>query len=346
MCLDCSGVITENSAICACFLIKYVYSVVLDTLSAILLSIIVDIEWEISKIAVSVNFSNGVTVPVVFHFDGWSMKAVIIFIVVGGIVRASSVMTGCGLVVVSLEAVLTWIVKWGKCMSPCVVSMTTLLFLMKCNPNFGPVSFFITTKCSANELSPISYFRVAVDKGFSNWPLATCIWKLGGSSILRMLFGAFCFIVSKSSWEIALTNALESTRASTVRLFSKSRGTWIISCFPFRTTVEVNGRYTSFVWSSRTNPSSISGDAVVRGGVVQSRLRVVTKCCSVFWISVAEFLEQLRDDTGSFPVWFPEGCSVAATWFCGWVPLGGMFGLLLSSFKSSHYYYYLSYLDL
>ena len=199
MCLDFSGITTENSAICVCFLIRYGDSVVLVTLIAILLSIIVDIEWEISRLAVSVNFSNGVTVPVVFHFDGWSMKAVIVFVIVGGIVRASSVMTGCGLVIVLLEAVLTCIVKWGKCMRPCVVSLTTLFFLIKCNPIIGPVNFFITTKCSANELSPISNFGVAVVNGFSNWPLATCIWKMGGSSILRVLLGAFCLIVSKSS---------------------------------------------------------------------------------------------------------------------------------------------------
>ena len=55
------------------------------------------------------------------------MKAAIVFVVFGGMVRASSVMTGCGMVVVSLEAVFTCIVKWGKCMRPCVVSMTTLL---------------------------------------------------------------------------------------------------------------------------------------------------------------------------------------------------------------------------
>ena len=71
-----------------CFLIRYGDSVVLVTLTAIFLSIIVDIEWEISRLAVSVNFSNGVSVPVVFHFDGWSMKAAIVFVVVGGIVRA------------------------------------------------------------------------------------------------------------------------------------------------------------------------------------------------------------------------------------------------------------------
>ena len=175
MCLDCSGVTTENSAICVCFLIRYGDFVVLVTLTAILLSNIVDIEWEISKLAVSVNFSNGVTVPVVFQFDEWSMKAVIVFIVVGGMVKNSSVMTGLGLVVVSLEAVLTCIVKWGKCMRPCVVSMTTLLFLIECNPIIGPVNFFITTKCSANELSRIPIYSVAVDNGFSNWPLALCI---------------------------------------------------------------------------------------------------------------------------------------------------------------------------
>ena len=219
MCWDCSGVTTEKSAISVCFLRRCGNSVVLVTLTSILLSIIVDIEWEISRLAISVNFSSGVTVPVVLHFDGRSIKAAIVFVVVGGVVRASSVMTGCGLVVVSLEAVLTCIVKWGKCMRPCVVSVTTLLFLIKCNPIIGPVNFFITTKCSANELSPISTLRVTVDKGFYNWPLATCIWKLGGSSILKILLGAFCLVVSKSSWAIALTNAPKSTRASTVRLF-------------------------------------------------------------------------------------------------------------------------------
>ena len=204
---------------------SYGGSVVLVTLTAILLSIIVDIVSEVSKLAVSVNFSNGVKVPVVFHFDGWSMKAVIVFDVVGGMVRASSVMAGCGLAVVSLEALLACIVMCGKCMRPCVVSMTTLLFLIKCNPNIDPVNFFNTTKCSTKILSPVSNLSVDVAIGFSNWPLATCIWKLGGSSILRILIGAFSFTVSKSSREIALTNAPESTRASIVRIFSKSRGT-------------------------------------------------------------------------------------------------------------------------
>ena len=115
MCLDCSGVTTENPAICVCFLIRYGDSVVLVTLTAIQLSLIVDTEWEVSKLAVSVKFSNCVTVPVLFHFDGWSTEAVIVFVVVGGIVRVSSVMTGCGLVFISLEAVSVCNVKWGKC---------------------------------------------------------------------------------------------------------------------------------------------------------------------------------------------------------------------------------------
>ena len=142
-----------------------------------------------------------------------------------GITRASSVMTGCNFSVVSLKAVLICIVNCGKCVRPCVVSMTTLLFLIKCKAINGPVNLFITKKCSVKELSPFSKLGVAVANGFSHWALATCIWKMGGSLILRKLFGDFSFIVSESFFVIALTNAPESTRASTVRLFSKSRGT-------------------------------------------------------------------------------------------------------------------------
>ena len=174
MCLDCSGATTENSAICVCFSMRYGDSVVLVTLTAILSLNIVNNDWETSRFAVSVNFSSGVTVPVVFHFDGWSMKAVNVFVVVGGMVRASSLMTACGLVVVS-RGCFTLHRQVGKCMSSCVVSMTTLFFHIKCNPIIGPVNFFLTTKCSANKLSPISNLRVAVENGFSNWPLATCI---------------------------------------------------------------------------------------------------------------------------------------------------------------------------
>ena len=91
-----------------------------------------------------------------FHSDEWSTKTVIVFVVGGGMVRASSVMTSWGFVVVSLEAVLTCIVKRGKCMRLCVVLMTTLWFFLKCNPTFNvPVNFFFTTKCSAVILSPI-----------------------------------------------------------------------------------------------------------------------------------------------------------------------------------------------
>ena len=138
MCLDCSGVTTENSAICVCLSIRYGDYVVMVTLTAILLSIIIDTECEISKLALSVNFSNGVIVPFVFHFDGWSTKIVIVFAVFGGMVRALSVMKCCCFVVVSLEAVLNCSVKCGNCMRRRVVSMTTLLLLIKCNPNNRP----------------------------------------------------------------------------------------------------------------------------------------------------------------------------------------------------------------
>ena len=71
----------------------------------------------------------------------------------------------------------------------------------------------------------------------------------------------------------------------------------------------------------------------MRSGVVVSPWRVVTTWCSVFWTSVEEFLGQSRNGTGSFPVWFPEDCSVASTWFCGWVPLGGDVWLATFVFK-------------
>ena len=174
MCFDCSGVTTENSAICLLFLIRYGNSVVLVTPIATCLSIILDIEWEISRFAVSVSFSSDVTFPVVLHFDGWSTKAVIVF-VVGGSVRASTVITGWGFVVVSLEYVLACIVKCGNCMRPYVVLMTTLLFLIKCHAIVGPVIFSIKTKSSVNILCPLSNLNVAVANGFPNWPLVICI---------------------------------------------------------------------------------------------------------------------------------------------------------------------------
>ena len=163
--------------------------------------IFVDIEWQISRLAVYVNFSSGVTVPVVFHSEGWSTKAGIVFVVLGGFVKASSLTRVWGFAFVSVEAVLTCIVKCGKWMRSCVVSMTTLLFLLKCKP----INFFITPKWSAKMLSPIPNLSVTVANGFYNCPIATCFWKLRGLSILRILLGAFWFFLCRSSlWAIAL----------------------------------------------------------------------------------------------------------------------------------------------
>ena len=122
-----------------------------------------------------------------------------------------------------------------------MVSITTLLGLMKSNPTMGPLKFFITTKWSAKVLSPIENLSVTVDIGFSNWPFATCIRKLGGSSILRMLMGACCLILCNSVWVIALTWAPESTRKSIVKPFLKYRGKYSISLFHFKTIVEDSG---------------------------------------------------------------------------------------------------------
>ena len=87
--LDCSGVTTEKSAICMLLLIVQGDSVVLVTLTAIFLSIIVEIEWDIIRLAASVNFSTGVKVPVVFHSYGLSTNAVIVFVIICGIVMLS-----------------------------------------------------------------------------------------------------------------------------------------------------------------------------------------------------------------------------------------------------------------
>ena len=123
------------------------------TLTDIFLSFLDDN--ENSRLDFWVNFSNGVTVPVVFNSEGWSTKAVINFVVLGGIVRASPMRTIWSFALI-LEVVMTWIVRYGNCMRPCVVSMSTLSFLIKCNPMIGLVSFVITTICSAKVLSPKS----------------------------------------------------------------------------------------------------------------------------------------------------------------------------------------------
>ena len=71
------------------FFIKDGNFVVLVILTAVCLSIIVDIEWDISRFAAPVNFPTVVTVPVVYHSDGWSTNVVIVFVVIGGTVALS-----------------------------------------------------------------------------------------------------------------------------------------------------------------------------------------------------------------------------------------------------------------
>ena len=98
--------------------------------------------------------------------EQWSTKVVIIFVVLGGILKASSLRIGCAVVNVSVEAFSTSDIRCGKCMRPCVVSMTTLLFHIKCKPMIGPVNFFITTNWLANVLSLISKISVAIVNDF------------------------------------------------------------------------------------------------------------------------------------------------------------------------------------
>ena len=202
--VDCSGVTTENSAIWVFLLNIYGDSVLLVILTAVFLSIIVEIEWDNSRFAASVSFPTGIIVLVVCHSDGWSTNAVIVFVVFGGTVVLSWTRTAWGLALVPVAAVLACFIMCGKWMRPCVSSMTTLLCLMKCNPLMGRVKFLIRTKCSARVLSLLLNLSVAVDIGFLNWPFASWIWILGGPSSLKMLPQARCLILSNSFREIAL----------------------------------------------------------------------------------------------------------------------------------------------
>ena len=72
-----------------CFFNRDGNFVVLVILTAVCLSIIVDIEWVVTRLAASVNFPTVVTVPVVYHSDGWSTNDLIVFVVIGGTVVLS-----------------------------------------------------------------------------------------------------------------------------------------------------------------------------------------------------------------------------------------------------------------
>ena len=61
----------------------------LVTLSVIFLSIFVESEWDEIRLTNSVNFSTGVTVPVLFHSKEWLKNAAIVFVVIGGTVLLS-----------------------------------------------------------------------------------------------------------------------------------------------------------------------------------------------------------------------------------------------------------------
>ena len=105
---------SEISAVCVFCLFEHGDFVVMVIVTASYFLVKnVDLEWEISRLAVSVNFSSGVTVPAVFHSEGWSTKVLLVFVVLDGIVRASSVKIVWVFAFVQLEAVLTCIVKCG-----------------------------------------------------------------------------------------------------------------------------------------------------------------------------------------------------------------------------------------
>ena len=71
----------------------------------------------------------------------------------------------------------------------------------------------------------IGFLGVTIANGFSDWPFASFLWKLGRSLTLKVVFGGWCSSLSNSFWPTAAKKALESTRMSIVRLFLKFRGT-------------------------------------------------------------------------------------------------------------------------
>ena len=103
----------------------------------------------------------------------------------------SPVRTDWDLAFILLVVLLNCIVKKGNRKRPCVLSMTTLPSLMKCNPMIGSVNFFIETKCFATVYSPIPNLSVAVANRFSNWSFAVCIRIFRRSLILKKLTVVF-----------------------------------------------------------------------------------------------------------------------------------------------------------
>ena len=87
----------------------------------------------------------------------------------------------------------------------CNASLTTLLCLGKCNTITGFVKTFIKTECSTRVCSPIPILSVTVANGSANWPFATCIRKVEGSSVLNILAVVCCLILSDSVWVFAQT---------------------------------------------------------------------------------------------------------------------------------------------
>ena len=164
--LVCFGVTTEDWAVCVCLLIFWVISLLPVNLISTFLLNKVGIEYDASKLAVLERLSVGVIIPVGFHYDGQSPKAVMVFVVIGGAVRVSSVRAVWGLALFLLAALLNCFFKWGEWMTPCVMSLNTQLCLIRCKQEIGLVKFFNTTKCFAKVKWPISNSSAAVANGF------------------------------------------------------------------------------------------------------------------------------------------------------------------------------------
>ena len=202
--LYCFGVTTENSAIGVSFLI---YTVIpFFWLAALLLSVNCGchwLGWQHSHCFHDFSHCSHSTCSVPFW---WVVnKKCDRLLVIGRILEVSRIRRVWGSAFVSQAQLLTCMVKCGKWMKPYVVSMTTLLCLMKFKLITGPISFFITMKSSAKLWSMMSNLDFGVADGFSQWPFANWIWKFWAPSILKMLAEACCLILSNSFWAIKLT---------------------------------------------------------------------------------------------------------------------------------------------
>ena len=201
---DCSEVTTDSSAICVFFLTEYGDFVLLVTLTVIFLSVIIDIENDISRIAVSVTFPTGIIVPVVFRSDGWSTNAVIAFFVISGTVMllwiTSAWSFGNPLARSAFDLPCQ---VWKMDEAMCSIDDHTVVSNEVQPYKMSRQILHYDKRICASVISDIK-FECGCCYQFSIGLFATWIWKLGGLSILKTFAGSCCLILFNSIGPIAV----------------------------------------------------------------------------------------------------------------------------------------------